>query len=55
DPSFFETQGIRLGKVMPALRLAITGTGGGPDLASIMEIIDKENSLLRMEKALNQL
>jgi len=46
-----EETGIPLGKIMQALRLAITGKGGGPDLMEIMEIIEKENVIDRINKA----
>jgi glutamyl-tRNA synthetase len=37
---------------MPALRLAITGVSAGPDLMSIMEIIGKEETAQRIDRAL---
>ena len=33
------SKGVGLGKVMPAVRVAITGAGKGPDLMAVMEII----------------
>ncbi|MCZ8355119.1 MAG: glutamate--tRNA ligase [Cyclobacteriaceae bacterium] len=47
--------GIGSGKIMQALRLALTGMGAGPDLMMIMEIIGKEESILRLQKAINTL
>jgi glutamyl-tRNA synthetase len=47
-----EKQGLKFGKVMPAVRLAISGVSGGPDLAGIMEIIGKSATLNRLQKAL---
>ncbi|MDQ2656994.1 MAG: glutamate--tRNA ligase, partial [Bacteroidota bacterium] len=47
--------GIGTGKVMQALRLVITGTGGGPDLMMIMEIIGKNEVIQRIEHALRTL
>ncbi|MCU0382813.1 MAG: glutamate--tRNA ligase [Cyclobacteriaceae bacterium] len=44
--------GIGSGKIMQALRLALTGVGAGPDLMMIMEIIGKEESILRLQKAI---
>lgn len=46
-----EETGIGLGKVMQALRLAITGAGGGPDLTDIIEVIGKDAVLRRIDKA----
>lgn len=50
-----EAKGIKLGKVMQALRLAITGRGQGPDLMHIIEIIGKEEAVKRLENAVNNL
>lgn len=44
--------GIKMGKVMQALRVATTGVGAGPDLMLSMEIIGKEAVITRLEKAL---
>lgn len=49
------TNGTGPGKIMPALRLAVTGTAGGPDLMTIMEIIGKEEVRARIEFALKTL
>ena len=40
---------------MPALRVSITGLGGGPDLSAVMEIIGKEESIQRIETALHKI
>jgi glutamyl-tRNA synthetase len=47
--------GIGSGKIMQALRLSITGTGGGPDLMMIMEILGKETVVKRIAHALKTL
>jgi glutamyl-tRNA synthetase len=47
--------GIGTGKILQALRLSITGAGGGPDLMMIMEIIGKEEVLSRISYALQHL
>jgi glutamyl-tRNA synthetase len=44
--------GIGAGKIMQALRVAVTGSAGGPDLMMIMEIIGKEEVVKRLEYAL---
>jgi glutamyl-tRNA synthetase len=46
---------IKIGKVMQAVRLAITGVGAGPDLMDIMEIIGKNEVINRIETALLKL
>lgn len=50
-----EVKSLKFGKVMPALRVCITGLGGGPDLSAVMEIIGKEESIRRMETALQKI
>jgi glutamyl-tRNA synthetase len=47
--------GIGTGKILQALRLAITGAGGGPDLMMIMEIIGKDEVVGRIDYALRTL
>ncbi|WP_439555259.1 glutamate--tRNA ligase [Dyadobacter sp.] len=50
-----ERLGVKMGKVMQALRLAVTGAGAGPDLMIIMEILGKQEVVQRLENALNRL
>lgn len=50
-----EQQGIKMGKVMQALRLALTGLGAGPDLMVTMEILGKEAVVQRLEIAITKL
>ncbi len=45
---YLEEKGLGFGVSMPAIRLAITGLGGGPHLFDIMEVIGKEESLKRL-------
>lgn len=47
--------GIGAGKILQALRLSITGLGGGPDLMVIMEVIGKDEVARRMAYALEHL
>lgn len=49
--SGLEAEGVKPGKIMQALRLAITGEGKGPDLMLIIEILGKGESIRRVEKA----
>ncbi len=37
---------------MQAMRLALTGSGAGPDLMLTMEIIGKDETVRRLEQAL---
>lgn len=50
-----ETTGFKLGKVMQAVRLAVTGVGGGPDLMAVFSIIGKEELTKRTKFALDTL
>jgi glutamyl-tRNA synthetase len=50
-----EQQGVKMGKVMQALRLAITGEGSGPDLMPTIEVLGKDESARRIENALQKL
>jgi glutamyl-tRNA synthetase len=47
--------GIGTGKILQALRLALTGAGGGPDLMMIMEIIGQHEVVTRIDRALSTL
>ncbi|MBX2961508.1 MAG: glutamate--tRNA ligase [Cyclobacteriaceae bacterium] len=49
------TLNIGMGKIMQALRVSITGLGGGPDLMMIMEIIGKAETVNRITFALDTL
>lgn len=46
---------IKLGKVMQAVRLAVTGVGAGPDLMAVFSIIGKEELAKRIGFALETL
>ena len=50
-----EDRQIGLGKVMPALRLALTGQGGGPDLMSTMEVLGHQEVVSRIRQAVMSL
>jgi glutamyl-tRNA synthetase len=47
--------GIGAGKILQALRLSVTGAGGGPDLMMIMEILGKDEVMNRIDHALKTL
>ena len=47
--------GIGTGKILQALRLSLTGAGGGPDLMMVMEIIGREQVVERIDYALKTL
>jgi glutamyl-tRNA synthetase len=50
-----EANGIKLGKVMQAVRLAVTGVGAGPDLMAVFSILGKEELSKRIKFALDTL
>lgn len=43
------------GRVMPALRLSLTGQGGGPDLMEIISILGPEEVKARIERAIDNI
>lgn len=47
-----EAQSIKPGKIMQALRLAVTGEGKGPDLMLILEILGKNEVIARLQQAI---
>ena len=49
------TLDIAIGKILPALRLVLTGGASGPDLMMTMEIIGKQEVLNRIDYALRTL
>jgi len=53
--TFINAKEIGMGKVMNAIRLAITGDAIGPDLKLIMEILGREESCQRIENAIENL
>ena len=50
-----DSLGIKMGKVMQALRLAITGKGAGPDLMLIIEILGASEIVDRLDAAMEAL
>lgn len=50
-----ESNGIKLGKIMQAVRLAVTGVGAGPDLMAVFVIIGKDELIKRIQFAVSTL
>lgn len=50
-----EELGVSMGRVMQALRLAVTGEGSGPDLMPTIEVLGKDETASRIENALQKL
>jgi len=49
--AFLEEEGIKLGKIAQPLRLALTGRTASPGLFEVMEVLGKEKTVQRIEKA----
>ena len=50
-----EGQGMKLGQVLQALRVAVTGAAAGPDLMAIMSILGAQETAQRIEAAVSAL
>lgn len=50
--SVLEKHEMKIGKIMPALRLALTGVGAGPDLMVLMEILGAKEVAQRVDAAI---
>lgn len=50
--AFLEEQGVKIGDVVHAVRVAVTGKGVGPGLYDCLELIGKESCLRRIDRAL---
>ncbi|MBB6609526.1 glutamate--tRNA ligase [Pontibacter sp. Tf4] len=53
--TILERHGMKIGQVMQALRLAVTGAEAGPDLMQIIEIIGRDETITRVETAIAKL
>lgn len=53
--SFLEKNKLGFGAVLPQFRVLVTGTGGGPSMFSIAELLGKEEVIQRMVNGLNQI
>jgi len=52
---FAESKSLGMGKVMMPLRLSLVGELKGPDVPDILEILGKEESISRIQQAINKL
>ena len=53
--SWIESQGYHLGNIMNAFRLAIVGESKGPHMFDITAAIGKNETVLRLENAINSI
>jgi len=51
---FVEKSGLGFGAVMPPLRIAVSGSQSGPDLAPVLSILGKERVLARIAKTIER-
>jgi glutamyl-tRNA synthetase len=52
--AFAEDEGVGFGKIGPAVRAALTGDGISPDIAKTLSALGREESLSRLDDALQQ-
>ena len=50
-----DKHGVGLGRVMQALRVAVTGVAGGPDLMGIIVVLGQKEVADRIDNALNNI
>jgi glutamyl-tRNA synthetase len=53
--NWFETRGLPFGQFMAPLRLCLVGAGKGPHIFDIVELIGKDETIWRIEQAMNSL
>jgi glutamyl-tRNA synthetase len=53
--ALLESKVMGMGKVLPVLRVALTGSSGGPDLMGIMSVLGKEEVISRINTAIEKL
>ncbi|MEE4257306.1 MAG: glutamate--tRNA ligase [Bacteroidales bacterium] len=53
--AYLEEKEIGMGQVMIGMRICLVGSGTGPDLFTIMEMIGKEETVERMEKGIQKI
>ena len=51
--AWIESQGMQMGQLVHALRLALTGKTAGPGLFEILELLGRERSIARMQNAIH--
>ena len=51
---FVEESGLKFGDVMPPLRIAVSGQQSGPDLAPVLAILGKPETIARIQKTLKK-
>ena len=49
---FLQDQDLGMGQVMPLVRLALVGSGMGPGVTEMMEVMGKEETVSRIDQAI---
>ena len=52
--SFIESKGIKIGDIIHALRVAVTGKGVGVGMFEALEILGKDRCLARIDRCLER-
>lgn len=50
--SFLEEKGLKIGAMLPLFRLSVTGLGQGPGMFDVAELLGKEETLSRVNRAI---
>ena len=53
--SYLEEKELGMGKLLPIFRISLTGLGMGPSLFDIATLLGKEETIKRMETALEKI
>ena len=53
--NFLDEKNMRIGSLLPVLRVSLTGLGMGPSLFNIAELLGKEDVICRMERAVKKI
>ena len=53
--AWIEAKELPMGKVMNAFRLSIVGAGKGPHMFDIISIIGKEETMMRLQNAIDNI
>lgn len=53
--TFLEDKGLKIGAMLPLFRLSVTGLGQGPGMFDVAEIVGKEETLARVNRAITAL
>ena len=53
--SYLEEKQLTMGKLLPALRVSLTGLGMGPSLLDIASLLGREETIKRIEVAIEKI